>query len=535
MASVYRRKGKAGKWRVKFRDARGSWHEIEGVTDKAASKQMGDKLERLAALRRAGEPPTQELSTWLELLPTKTRTKLAAMGLLDSRAVGSAAPLKTHLPDYKAALLAGVATARQKRSATVKHAELVSMRIEAMLSGMGVTYLSELTPERVGDYLANRRSAVKNGLSVQTTNSYTQAIKSFCNWLVYSRRASSNPIAGVQRLEITDSARKLVRRALEHDEAARLLDTTRNGPERYGMTGEARYWLYRVALETGLRSGEIRALRRKNFDLEGDAPRVWLAGEHTKSRKLADLPLRSDTAAGLRGFLANKTPDAEAFTMPHPTDMAWVLRFDLEAAGVPIETDAGRVDFHALRHTCLTWLAGTAVPLKVLQDYARHSDPKLTMNLYAKRMAGSLEAAAASLPDLSGSAGQRARATGTDNRTAESGPTADGGARRATPKATPKPTRLSASCSNPVRGDVGARGAFVPPADTPSNTTNIGAKSRTVTQANATGADGNRTRQAQRQLRLNALSGRGSRCTRTRRVEDTESVRTAAPGRRPAG
>jgi len=47
-----------------------------------------------------------------------------------------------------------------------------------------------------------------------------------------------------------------------------------------------------------------------------------------------------------------------------------------------------------LRGTCLSWLANTDTPLKVLQDFARHGDPRLTMNLYAKRLSGSLGAAA---------------------------------------------------------------------------------------------------------------------------------------------
>ena len=46
--------------------------------------------------------------------------------------------------------------------------------------------------------------------------------------------------------------------------------------------------------------------------------------------------------------------------------------------------DQGRVvDTHSLRHGYISALALAGVPVKVAQTLARHSDPKLTMNVYA--------------------------------------------------------------------------------------------------------------------------------------------------------
>ncbi len=104
--------------------------------------------------------------------------------------------------------------------------------------------------------------------------------------------------------------------------------------------------------------------------------------------------------------------------MPPIEVVSKMLHADLEAAGIPVETDSGRVDFHALRVTCLSWLANEAgVPVKVLQDFARHSTPTLTMSLYARTLRGSLVGAADRLPDLRGAGDQR-QATGTDERPA---------------------------------------------------------------------------------------------------------------------
>lgn len=186
-----------------------------------------------------------------------------------------------------------------------------------------------------------------------------------------------------------------------------------------------------------MRSSELRALTRANFELDEVEPYVWLGGDDTKNRQAAELPLWLQTVTELRQYLSGKHPKAIVFTdMTEETSVAVVLRADLKAAGVPCETDSGRVDFHALRGTCLTWLADAGTPLKVLQEFARHSTPILTMNCYARTLRGSLSGAAARLPDLATLGATAAKATGTD----------DGSARQTTPKTTPSgaPQRASA-------------------------------------------------------------------------------------------
>ena len=106
--------------------------------------------------------------------------------------------------------------------------------------------------------------------------------------------------------------------------------------------------------------------------------------------KSAELPLRFDTVVELREYLGTKLPKSSVFpNMPPVYPVAPMLRADLADAGIPYRDDAGCVvDFHALRGTCLSWLANEGMPLKVLQDYARHSDPKLTINVYARTLGG---------------------------------------------------------------------------------------------------------------------------------------------------
>ena len=46
------------------------------------------------------------------------------------------------------------------------------------------------------------REAVENGLSIQSSNHYLAAIKSFANWLVKDRRIAANPLAHLTKLNV---------------------------------------------------------------------------------------------------------------------------------------------------------------------------------------------------------------------------------------------------------------------------------------------------------------------------------------------
>ncbi len=408
MASVFKRNG-TGRYRVKFRVGE-NWQTITAYTDVRASEEMARKLEKLVSLRAERAALGDDIAKWLDGLPTRIREQLARWELIDRQAMASTRPLKNHLADYKQALLDGVASSRLKGPATEQHTELVSKRIDTLLDGIGATHLTDVTPELVGRYLAERRA---RGLSVQSSNHYVRAAKAFFAWLVRAKRATTNPLTELGVAQVTYKARKHIRRALEPEEAARLLDATLNGPERNVMPALARYWLYRLALETGLRSSELRALTRANAELSGEEPFVWLAGDDTKNRKPAELPLRPETAAELAVYIRDKLPSARLFpNMPAISHVSHMLRADLAAAEIPYETDSGRLDFHALRVSALSWLANAGTPLKVLQDFARHSTPTLTMNVYARTLRGSLAEAAARLPEL-GQGFEATRATGT--------------------------------------------------------------------------------------------------------------------------
>src|SRR5262249_7907642 len=98
-----------------------------------------------------------------------------------------------------------------------------------------------------------------------------------------------------------------------------------------------------------------------------------------------------------------------------------MLRLDLQAAGIPYRDEAGRVaDFHSLRHSYITLLDRSGVSPKVAKELARHSDIRLTMNVYTHAGLHDLAGAVNGLPSILPSGGptnqnvEVLRATGTD-------------------------------------------------------------------------------------------------------------------------
>jgi integrase/recombinase XerC len=109
-----------------------------------------------------------------------------------------------------------------------------------------------------------------------------------------------------------------------------------------------------------------------------------------KNRRLATLPLPAGTIAALRA--AGGPGSASERVLPSVPNMD-TFRRDLKAAGLEYETTEGVADFHSLRVTFNTLLARAGVSLAQRQALMRHSDPKLTANVYTRLEAADAVAA----------------------------------------------------------------------------------------------------------------------------------------------
>ena len=407
MASIWKRGGRSGKGgyyitvsdRSAGQTVRRTLHS--DTTDKSAATEIGNKVEKFLACRAAHRQPDEVIARWLRTMPSKLRRQLVKAGVLQGAHAAEDRPLSFHLIGYLHAMKA--------KGNSPKTMSVNITRIGALLRRWEMHRLSDITAERVDEYLTERRIA-KRGISAKTANDYAQAVKGFCNWLVKAGRLDSSPLDGLAPLPVVEEE---TRWPLSIEEMRVLLSVTASGPVRMKMSGVERALLYRLAVETGYRAGELASLTRANFDLERETPTVRCLAASSKGKRRSSIPLRPETAAMLGRHLAIKAPAALAFNMPQSTHTAAMVRADLIEARIPITDDLGRKrDFHALRHTCGTWLADAGVHPKVIQTIMRHSTIRLTMDRYAHSDRDQATDALGRMPSLSEQAQQ---ATGTDD------------------------------------------------------------------------------------------------------------------------
>jgi len=398
MASIYRRK-KGGCFYITYQARPGERHTVKGCKDRAATGALARKLEADAMLRREGIIDTQA-------------EKLAHAGFL---------PLEKHLETFE--------TAMRGKGGTPEHVERTLTFIRDFLALCRFKNLADLDAARVAACVTDLKrdgpppkegGKKRRPLSARAVNARLTALKSFTRWLFRTERMRTDPMMQVAKLNVS-SDRRLIRRALLDEEVTSLIQAAEKGPVVRDMTGAERAMLYRLAVETGLRAGELASLTPTSFHLAGlDAATVKVTAAYSKHRRDDILPLRRDVAEAVAVFIAGKPVDARLFAVPPRT--AEMIQTDLVAAREAWIKDAetkqewearrattfladtdgsGRVvDFHALRHTFITRLARSGVVPAVAKSLARHSTIVLTMDHYTHTLIGDERAALDRLPSI---------------------------------------------------------------------------------------------------------------------------------------
>jgi len=396
---------------------------LPAFSNKRETERAAEKIEWL--LSCCGRPLDPELSKWLSQVPPKIYEQLIGWGLLDAKQIAVGKALSKHLNDFEQFLLA--------KGNTDHHVKTTVSRIRRVFDGCKFNVWADISASKVQQIISSLHKQIKvadtkivhgkkvkakklkdlGEISAKSKNYYLGAVKQFCRWMTQDGRAGESPLEHLKNLNTQTDARHS-RRALELDEIRGLLETAKAAPERFGMTGYERAMLYRLAVETGLRAKELRSLKVSSFDFNNCT--VTVEAAYSKRRRKDTLPMKPETAAEIKRFLAGKLPVVQAFRVPVKT--AEMLKADLEDAVIAYVDDAGRyADFHSLRHSTGSLLAASGVHPKVAQSIMRHSDINLTMSRYTHIFRGQESKAIASLPDLSlpSQEKQQAIATGTDD------------------------------------------------------------------------------------------------------------------------
>ncbi len=136
-------------------------------------------------------------------------------------------------------------------------------------------------------------------------------------------------------------------------------------------------------LRTGLRLGELRALRWQDVNVRGKKLLVRRAAWNNtigspKSGRCREVPLSEEVLVMLRPLPQPASSSALIFGHPsgrmyHRNEMKWPLWRACKTAGIR------KIGWHGLRHTFASHLVMRGVPLKAVQELLGHRDIRTTM------------------------------------------------------------------------------------------------------------------------------------------------------------
>jgi integrase len=450
---------------ARWRDGKGKMKTTPVTTTKYGIERIRDESSTYVARYRDGNGLVVEVSTGCRdktaaqsvLADLERRAERVRSNLITSAEDRIADHLATPIGEHFDAYLDSLAAA----GSVAMHRSNVKAYLNRLAEACGFKRLADLNREALERWLT---AETKKDRSARSRNSHRATLIAFANWCADPTigRLTSNPFKGVPKADEKADPRRR-RRSMTEGELTRLLDVARRRPvlealtvrrgERKGQAlakirpevrqrleavGRERALTYKTLVLTGLRKSELASLSVAQLRLEGPTPYVDLDAADEKNREGNDIIIRADLADDLRTWLSDKLASLQAEALrtggPIPTRLPSmtpvfyvpsgldkIFNRDLKLAKIPKRDERGRtLDVHALRTTFGTLLGRGGVPLRTAQAAMRHSDPKLTANVYTDPKLLDVQGALDALPSLPldtwlTDEQERARATGTDN------------------------------------------------------------------------------------------------------------------------
>lgn len=280
--------------------------------------------------------------------------------------------------------------------------------IENHLNPAFGTYpLTAITTGQVQEFVSKQLAAGRSG---KTVNNFLVPLKKMLSDAVKSGYLAYNPAADVERARVVHKEMRVLTPA----EVGRLLAAAE--PE-YEL-------LFRVAVYTGVRSGELLALRWGDVDWERSQlcvrRSVWngQVGAPKSARGVRRINLGPRLLAALRAAKSEGCPPEQLIfrnregTFLDPRNVVQRhFQPTLKLAGLP------HIRFHDLRHTFASLLIARGAHPKVIQDQLGHASIQTTLDRYGHLLPAAHEHLGAALEEL---------VDGEDGADAESDDEADG-------------------------------------------------------------------------------------------------------------
>ncbi len=262
-----------------------------------------------------------------------------------------------------------------------------------IVPGLGPIELQKLDGPAIDRFYATRRKAALAPLTQHHIHSLLRQILASA---VKAKKLARSPISDIETKP--KAKRRDNIEVMDEDELAMLLDHLKG------------HWLYvptLVAASTGLRRGEVLGLRWRDIDFDKGTLQVTQAVELVGG-KVGVKPPKTERSARTIRMPPSLAPELErhrkeqleqrlklglggrpdlVFTSPlgemlHPDQFRRAFANEVADSGIR------PVTFHCLRHTHITLLLKSGVPVHVVSARAGHSKPSITLDTYSHLLGG---------------------------------------------------------------------------------------------------------------------------------------------------
>lgn len=241
--------------------------------------------------------------------------------------------------------------------------------------------LSSIHPFKVEQYKKKRKAA---GRAVSTINNDIKTLKNMMVKALQWGHLASDPLSRVRQLR-EDNEKMWV---LTEEEEQKLIEECEKRPQHQKYLAD----LVRLALNTGLRLGELQGLQKMNVNLDARSILVTDTKNHENRR----VPL-NDTAVIVLKRRMKVNGSAYVFSRKNGkpltvlTNAFWTAVIEAglyhtsaDAEGQPVlgkdkKPKIERFRFHDLRHTFGSRLGMAGADLKTIMEIMGHKTPKMSM------------------------------------------------------------------------------------------------------------------------------------------------------------
>lgn len=277
-----------------------------------------------------------------------------------------------------------------------RYTQLINNNISPILGGRKLKALRPIHIDEAWSHLLTKgRMDGKGGLSPQTVKHCHRVFKQALGQAVRWQFLARNPADQVDPPKVS----RKVMNVLDAEDTIRLLE---------GIKETQFYIPTLIAVMTGLRRGEVLALRWRHMDIESGRLSVvqsleqtnegGLRFKETKNSKarLVDMPsllieeLRRHRLKQAEAFLklGERQTDDHLITCGYDGEPMKPEHLSREFPKAVVKAGLPRVNFHTLRHSHATLMLTGGVHPKIAQERLGHSSISITMDLYSHLVPG---------------------------------------------------------------------------------------------------------------------------------------------------